>query len=85
MREELKSLADEVARGEVRTAGIPHGTTDRWRGVSCHSGVGSRLRRVVFALRQLCIYILIRFLPLSCLLARLYHFPYSTVHTHIHR
>jgi structural maintenance of chromosome 2 len=29
MREELKSLADEVARGEVRTAGIPYGTTDR--------------------------------------------------------
>ena len=29
MREELKSLADEVARGEVRTDGIPYGTTDR--------------------------------------------------------
>ena len=28
MREELKSLADEFARGEVRTTGIPYGTTD---------------------------------------------------------
>jgi structural maintenance of chromosome 2 len=37
MREELKSLADELARGEVRTAGIPHGTTDR---AHSHSQVG---------------------------------------------
>ena len=33
------------------------------------------LVRVVFFLRQLCIYILIRFLPMLRLLVRLYHSP----------
>jgi hypothetical protein len=34
-------------------------SSPRWRGVSCHSGVGSRLRRVLSPLRQPCIYILV--------------------------